>query len=239
MSAVATNIFAGPGFDSLEIDAAIKFGGSLLFDTTMARELAIGLCGAARRHRLVLIPGGGPTDKLIEKIAREIGLATEQINPACMRAMDQTGILLSNLAPCFRQVETVRAVREALREERLPILLPSKMVLDLDLFIRHDLITSDTIGAFLAFLMGARRYIVLTDVDGVYHRLVDGRPDGEPIDDIGATELSQLGHTSVDACLGPFLSAVGLQAHVVNGKRIADVLRVISGEGGIGTAIRP
>src|SRR6266498_291701 len=80
------------------------------------------------------------------------------------------------------------AARAVIARGGLPVLLPSALVLALDVFTRKDVITSDTIGAYFAFLVGAPLYVVLTDVDGVYR----GRGDGDPgtlVREISAGEL--------------------------------------------------
>ncbi|HET8658140.1 MAG TPA: hypothetical protein VFM55_03980 [Micromonosporaceae bacterium] len=258
VGSVARQMFAGPALVPFGVHTVVKFGGSLLADTEHAGRVGAQLVAVHQRCPLTVFPGGGPTDKLIESMARRSGLADVQINPACMRALDQTGIILGALTPGMEPVDTLAGVRAALRRGAVPVLLPSAMILTLDVFTRQDVITSDTLGAYFAFLLGAARYVVLTDVDGVYRDFDPaGRarsngsggaaagsggaadvPDGL-LAECTAAELEALGATSVDRCLAPFLRATGLPAWVLNGRYPERLGQLVDGGTPIGTAIRP
>jgi aspartokinase-like uncharacterized kinase len=229
-------MFAGPGLVDFGIDLTVKFGGSLLTEVAPARVLAAALVAASRRRRLAVIPGGGPTDLLIEAIATEAGLPDEVINPACMRAMDQTGILLAGLAPEMIPVDTLAGLRAALARDLVPVLLPSSLILSLDVFTRESVITSDTLAAYLAFLLGSTEYLVLTDVDGVYRDFgADGH--GELLAECTTSELIALGATSVDRCLAPLLDAVEMPAWILNGNHPERLAELAAGGRPIGTRI--
>lgn len=224
---LADELYAGPGLRPFGISTVVKFGGSLLADVTAAARVAAVLGDPPPGEGLLVFPGGGPADKLIESIARQVGLDGPAINPACMRALDQTGILLATMAGPLSAVDSLADARAVLAAGGVPVLLPSRLILTLDVFTRHDIITSDSLGAYFAFLVGARRYVVLTDVDGVYEpaSAAGGRP--RLITSITARELAAHGATSVDACLAPLLETTRMSAWVLNGfepQRLADLL---------------
>jgi 5-(aminomethyl)-3-furanmethanol phosphate kinase len=237
-TSVAAQMFAGPALVPFGVHTVVKFGGSLLADVGHAARVGAQLVAVHRRCPLAVFPGGGPTDKLIESMARQSGLVDLQINPACMRALDQTGILLAALTPGAVAVDNLAGVRVALRDGNLPVLLPSALILSLDVFTRHDVITSDTLGAYFAFLLGAARYVVLTDVDGVYRGFEPGRAQ-ELLAECTAEELAELGATSVDRCLAPFLRATRLPAWVLNGRYPERLGELVDGGTPVGTAIGP
>jgi 5-(aminomethyl)-3-furanmethanol phosphate kinase len=235
---VAASVFAGPGFEPFGLHGVVKFGGSLLNDLAQAARIAEELAAIGAERPLAVFPGGGPSDKLLERMASELEIPSNVINPACMRALDQTGIVLAALSDGLRPVEDLHHARLVVREGRVPVLLPSSLILRLDVFTRFDVITSDTLGAFFAFLLGAPFYIVLTDVDGVYA----GRDEGEPgrlVESCTALELAQLGHTSVDRCFGPFLHATGMPAWVIDGRQPGRLRAVLEGGRPVGTEVRP
>src|SRR6266542_2029831 len=93
--AVADGIYAGPGFVPFGLQAVVKFGGSLMRDVGLAARTGAELAALAREAPLLVFPGGGPSDKLVEELARQARLETDIVNPANMRALDQTGILLA------------------------------------------------------------------------------------------------------------------------------------------------
>ncbi len=224
---VAAELYAGPGLIPFGVGLVVKFGGSLMGDVDVAARLAREFVALHPVCPLVIVPGGGPTDKLIESIAARAGLRDEVINPACMRAMDQTGILLASLAPGLLAVENLAAVRRCLAAGTVPVLLPGALILSLDVFTRQSVITSDTLGAYFAFLLGAPAYVVLTDVDGVYERFDKQHPEGL-LAACTTAELERLGATSVDRCFAPFLQATRMPAWVLNGRfpeRLGELVR--------------
>lgn len=236
---VAARIFDGPGFEPFGVDAVVKFGGSLLADLDIARALASTFAACAQHHRLAVFPGGGPTDKLLEGMAREVGIPSDVLNPAYMRALDQTGLFLAAMEPSLEAVADLRGLRAAVRPGTVPVLLPSALVLALDVFIRHDLITSDTLGSYFAFLVGAPTYVVLTNVDGVYGPEAGPwtGPDGL-VRECTPAALAALGATSVDACLGPFAQATGLRVWVLNGHHPGRLAEALDGGRPLGTLVQ-
>jgi 5-(aminomethyl)-3-furanmethanol phosphate kinase len=235
---IAREIYAGPGFDAFGVGVVVKLGGSLLADIKSAVALVNQLTDMAKDQPMLIFPGGGPFDNLVESMARETNIPSNLVNPACMRALDQTGILLAANAVGTEAVEDLAGVRTALTAGNVPVLLPSKLILSLDVFTRFDVITSDTLGAFFAFLAGAELYVVLTNVDGVFLRDPAGN-DGAPLPRLSTSELAGMGHTSVDRCLGMFLDAVGMKACVLNGHNVDGIKSALKGDQTHGTWITP
>ena len=234
---VASKLYDGPGFRRFGIDTVVKFGGSLLFDVKVATEVAAMLAGLPAEQTVLVFPGGGPTDKLIESISRELDFDGPTRNPACMRALDQTGILLAAMHPRLSAVEDLASARHELARGQVPVLLPGRLILALDVFTREDVITSDSLGAFFAFLVGAKRYVVLTNVDGVYDSVTGPADDRRLIEKISAEELAVRGPTSVDRCLAPFLRTVRMPTWVLDGRVPSRVAELLSGGTPIGTQI--
>jgi aspartokinase-like uncharacterized kinase len=227
------------GFTDYRVDCVIKFGGSLLLDEKRCRAAIDGLVEAASRgHRLLIMPGGGPTDKTIEGLDRRHPFHPDTHHRACARAQDQTGLMISD--PCFSSslepAETLEDVRRILDRGRVAVLLPSRLIAALDPFERTWEITSDAMAIWLAWLVSARLAIILTDVDGVFAPGHINEKD-HLIASIAASQLEQLGHTSVDACTAPFLNERYVDSWVLNGSHPERMLAVLAGEQAIGTHI--
>ena len=139
-------------------------------------------------------------------------------------------------------VETVNpaAVQDLLDAGRIPVV--SSVAPDLDVEGQVLNVNADTAAAALATALGARKLVVLTDVEGIYADW----PDREsllstlPVDD--ARELL----TRVDSGMVPKLEACiraidgGVpQAHVIDGRRPHSVLLEIFTNAGIGTMLLP
>lgn len=207
------------GFNNYRVDAILKFGGSLTRDLSVARALidAIIQC-RAQGWRVIVVPGGGRTDKTIEALDREQPLAPDTAHRACALAQDQTGLILCDpgfsdqLVPC----DTITGCIAALDAGKVAVLLPSRIILDLDPVEKTWDITSDAVAAWVAWLVHASRLSILTDVDGIY---ADGHV-GEAnhlIRRIGYQGLLAMGHTSIDKCAAAFIARHGIEGSVLNG----------------------
>ncbi|MGF6227984.1 aspartokinase-like uncharacterized kinase [Inquilinus ginsengisoli] len=230
-----------PGFVHPDIGCVIKIGGSLTRDLTDASRLVGALAGLARKGlRILVVPGGGRPDKEIEAIDRERPLAPLTAHRACALAQDQTGLILADpgLASGTVACATVGGCLAALAERTLPILLPSDLIFTADPVEPSWDVTSDAIGAWVAWLLRADRYAVVTDVDGVYSAGGVGDPE-HLMTEIAAEDLAVMGHTSVDACAAAFIAANALEAAVLNGRHPDRVVDWIERRPCRGTVIRP
>jgi aspartokinase-like uncharacterized kinase len=226
-----------PGLQALGVDVFVKVGGSLLRHgvpgfTALSRALG----DAARDQRVVAFPGGGPIDDYIEELDREVAFAPVAHHHLCARAQDQTGLVLASLCPDADVFAVPLEARPLLDAGRLAVMLPMRLIVDLDVFEQTWEITSDTMAAWFAAFFEAERFAILTDVDGV--RPPD-RADGPPLPEVSASELKGWGATCVDACLAPLLLRTGMEAHIVNGTKPDAVSRWVATGEGAGTIIRP
>ncbi|NER48175.1 MAG: aspartate kinase [Symploca sp. SIO1A3] len=229
------------GFVDYNVDATVKFGGSLLADEQACRNTVRALQSAAQQgKRLLVIPGGGPTDNTIEELDARTPFVPDTHHRACARAQDQTGLMISD--PCFsnglRAIETLEEMRHTLDEGIIPVLLPSRLIFDIDPFERTWEITSDAMAVWFAWLVRCNLTLILTNVDGVYR---DGKVDSEAhfLPEVTASELAQMGHTAVDACTPAFLVEHGLDCWILNGKypdRITQLL--VDGIKPVGTFVK-
>lgn len=227
------------GFVDYRIKHVVKFGGSLLSLKDRCRSTIETLVSLANNnHRILVIPGGGPTDKTIEAIDKWANLHPDTHHTACALAQDQTGLILSD--PSFskqvRACTDLESVSIALEESLLAILLPSKIIFALNPFERSWEITSDSMAAWFAWLVRCNEVIVLTDVDGIYR---DGAINNANafIPELTAFELSSMGHTSVDACFAPFILQNNINAWILNGAFPERIAAVFNGDIPIGTRI--
>ena len=228
------------GFTNLEIDVVVKFGGSLTRDLDLCRRLINVIATLGREgQRVIVVPGGGRTDKVVEAIDREQSLAPDTTHRAGALAQDQTGLLLADpsfsdgLAAC----KTLGSCRAALDRGQVAVLLPSRLLFDLDPIERTFDATSDAVAAWVAWLVAARRLVVLTDVDGVF---ASGKLGSKAhlIRQIPAKRLSAMGHTAIDACAAAFLEAKRMDCTILNGNFPDRLLGWAEGGSVVGTVVR-
>ena len=228
------------GFTSFEIDIVIKFGGSLTRDLELCQRLISNiarLCNSGQR--IIVVPGGGRTNKVMEAIDREQSLAGNTTHRACALAQDQTGLLLADpsfsdrLAAC----KTLASCRSALDCGKAAVLLPSRLLFDLDPIEKTFEVTSDAVAAWLAWLVAARRLVVLTDVDGVF---AGGKLGSKAhlIRQVPASRLAAMGHTAIDACAAAFLEARQMDCTILNGNFPDRLMVWARGGSVVGTTVR-
>ncbi|MHB1646623.1 MAG: amino acid kinase family protein [bacterium] len=190
-------------------------------------------------YRIMIVPGGGPTDNIIEYLDKKHPFNPDTHHKACARAQDQTGLMISDpvwngrLTPC----ETLEDIRKANDCKMAGVLLPSRLIFDLDPFERTWEITSDAMSVYFSWLTGAKYTIILTNVDGVY---LDGDISNTDklVKSITAGELELLGHTAVDVCTPAFLKAKRMNCFVMNGQHSETMINYLNGKEVIGTFIK-
>jgi 5-(aminomethyl)-3-furanmethanol phosphate kinase len=143
-------------------DWVIKVGGSLGARPARLRRLMEILAGAARRHWLVVVPGGGSFADAVRRADRRFALGDSPAHWMAILAMDQYGYLLARLAP---GAALVRSRRELL-PGRLNVLAPSAWLLRADPLPHSWDVTSDSIAAWVAGILGARRLMLVKHEDG-------------------------------------------------------------------------
>ncbi|TQR32834.1 hypothetical protein C7Y47_11970 [Lysinibacillus sphaericus] len=205
-------------FVDLKIDYVIKLGGSLIANIDEAQNLAKTLIKISENNRIVIFPGGGPIDNLIEKIDKQFTLNEITHHQACARAQDQTGLIFANFnLDFFETTDNFSGIRDILDRGKIPVLLPSKLIFMLDPFEKSWSISSDSMGAYFSFLLEAKKFLILTDVDGIYNKDPNQNIDSKLLSRISVKSLNSLGHTSVDETLSSFLLNAEMCCWVLNG----------------------
>ena len=98
------------------IDAVVKVGGSLGRGERL-REVCACLAEAGRRHRLLVVPGGGAAADVVREQDARFGLQPTTAHWMAILAMDQYGLLLADLTPGAEAVRTLDEARTRLAEE--------------------------------------------------------------------------------------------------------------------------
>jgi aspartokinase-like uncharacterized kinase len=142
-------------------------------------------------------------------------------------AMDQYGLLLSDIRPNSYLLSSLKEINNAARG-MLPILLPSAFMFREDPLEHSWDVTSDTIAAYVAGLLHAEKLILVTDVDGIFCEDPKKNLGATLIDELPAKRLLGWGkQTSVDKALPKILLQTKIDCYVVSGrhpKRIKQIL---------------
>ena len=172
--------------------SVVKLGGSLAEAGTIRSWLetltGAGLTGAGI-GRCIVVPGGGVFADAVRTAQPLFGFGDRAAHEMALLAMAQYGLLLADLAPLLLPVEDEAGIASALAEGRIPVWLPRRMVMAAPEIAAAWEVTSDSLAAWLARKLNARRLVLVKSV-----------PAPEPLP--GLEELARIG--LVDAAFPAF-----------------------------------
>lgn len=157
---------------SVRVDVVVKIGGSLMAHPAHLDAVMAVVMDAARRARVLVVPGGGTFADAVRVVDRTLHLSDAAAHWAAVRAMDQLADVLADKYPGAQLVADAQEAQQALRLGRLPVLAPHRWLRSADPLPHTWDVTSDSIAAWVAGALGARR-VVLVKAPGATGSLVD------------------------------------------------------------------
>lgn len=218
-------------------DFILKIGGSLSRSKKTLKKLFNEIAKLSRIHKILVVPGGGHFADQVRRIYHKFHISEDVAHWSAIFAMDQMGFLFSDFHP---NIKIVYEIEDAKQTDRgiIPVLIPSKLMLDEDPLPHSWDITSDSIAAYIAHITGTKRVLILTDVDGVYTSDPKLSRKAELVHEISAEELARKDVcTSVDRTFPNLLCQYGLECFVVNGKHPERVSQILKNRKVKGTSI--
>jgi 5-(aminomethyl)-3-furanmethanol phosphate kinase len=203
----------------MSLDAVLKIGGSLSRGLALS-DLCREISRLSKRHSLLVVPGGGKFADQVREAYRQYKLNETSAHCMALLAMDQYGYILNELIENSCLTLDLTAAREAAESSRTAILLPSTIVIRSDPLPHSWRVTSDTIAAWVAQLIGSPRLVLLKNVDGL---MTSGK---KLIAEISAEKLAEH-QGGVDEYLSHFLSSAQIETWVINGmlpKRLSELM---------------
>lgn len=137
----------------------VKLGGSLALAPYLRKWLTVLACCGGRA---IIVPGGGLFADQVRKAQSEIGYDDRAAHHMALLAMEQFGVAICNLEPMLAPAHSLRQIRQALRAERTPVWMATKMALE----AAHEIpaswdVTSDSLAAWLAGRVGSRHVMLV------------------------------------------------------------------------------
>ena len=155
------------------VHTVLKIGGGLL-GKAGAFELTIEAVTAFRPgRRLVIVPGGGPFAEAVREMFKRAKIGEDAAHWMAVLGMDQYAHALTARLPGAVLVEQQAEIAAARQAGRLPVLAPYRWVRAADPLPHTWDITSDSIAAWLAGMLGARRIVLIKPAGGDPRKLVD------------------------------------------------------------------
>lgn len=218
-------------------DFVLKIGGSLSRSKSTLKNLFKELAKLAKTHRLLVIPGGGHFADKVRRIYHKFHISEDVAHWSAIFAMDQMAFFFSDFHP---NIQIVDDIEEAKQTDKgvIPVLLPSKIMLDNDPLPHSWDITSDSIAAYIAHLTDTKKVFILTDVDGVFTADPKSRRKSKLIQKISAEALAEKDvTTSVDKTFPDLVCQYGLECLVLNGKYPERLSQALENKSVKGTSI--
>lgn len=176
--------------------SVIKIGGGLAALPGAVDRVCRVVSAAGRRHRILVVPGGGPFADAVRQFDRSFGLSPDAAHWMAILAMDQYAHVLVQSMPGAWLMDEPGAVFETLKPGRVAVLAPSRWMRAADTLPHSWEVSSDSIAAFVAGALDAARLILvkpsssLTEpVDPYFTRAL---PLGMPYSVVGCDRLELL-----------------------------------------------
>jgi aspartokinase-like uncharacterized kinase len=140
----------------------VKLGGSVANTPHRAAWLDV---LAAWGCPLILVPGGGPFADCVRAAQIVMGFDDKTAHHMALMAMEQFGMALAAHAKAFVLADSCEELNSALRAGKIPVWLPSRMALTAPDVPECWEMTSDSLAAWLAGVLGAQRLLLIKSRD--------------------------------------------------------------------------
>jgi len=144
----------------------VKVGGGLSATPGALATVGRALAQAGRRHRLLVVPGGGPFADAVRTFDRHEQLSPDAAHWMAILAMDQYAHVLAERIPGALLVEESGAVKAALRGPGVAVLAPYRWLRAADVLPHTWDATSDSVAAFIAGAVDAGRLVLVKPTGG-------------------------------------------------------------------------
>jgi len=155
------------------VRAVIKVGGRLAAVPQALQQVGREVAQLAGEVSMVVVPGGGPFADAVREIDRRQGLPPSTAHWMAIQAMDQVAELLASVIAGSEIVSDSAGISDARRRGRVPVLAPARWLRAADELPHSWDVTSDSLAAYLAGLLGAERLLLVKAVGGAVDELVD------------------------------------------------------------------
>src|SRR4029453_2505499 len=109
------------------VPTVVKLGGSYAFSNALKSWIdAVAACAG----RVVVVPGGGPFAEAGRAAHPSGGFDDRAAHEMALLAMEQYGCALASLGTGWRVAASAAAIRDVLREGRVPVWSPTAMLRD-------------------------------------------------------------------------------------------------------------
>ena len=174
--------------------SVIKIGGGLTAVPGALARVCAAIAGAARQHRVLVVPGGGPFANTVRKLQAGLSVSEDAAHWMAILAMDQYACVLAEKITGCILLEEPGEVSE-IRKGRPGVLAPSRWMRSADVLPHTWDVTSDSIAAFVAGALDAAQLILVKPArtgEALDPYFASALPSGLPYQLLRADEIDQL-----------------------------------------------
>jgi 5-(aminomethyl)-3-furanmethanol phosphate kinase len=136
----------------------VKLGGSFAFSEHLNKWIeALADCAG----RVVIVPGGGPFADAVRLAQTRMGFDDRAAHQMAVLAMEQYGRALASFSSVLSPAASAEAIDRELVAGRVPVWMPSAMVLEAEDIGQSWSVTSDSLAAWLAGRIGADNLLLI------------------------------------------------------------------------------
>src|SRR5216683_5915712 len=160
----------------MRVETVVKLGGGLLAHVEHFDAALAAIDAAARERRLLVVPGGGPFADAVRDVDRRLSLSDDAAHWMAVLAMDQYAHLIAGKLARAVIVSDAREIADAFGARlvgHVPVLAPYRWLREIDPLPHSWDVTSDSIAAWVAGEVGARRLVLVKPPGTSGSELVD------------------------------------------------------------------
>ena len=218
-------------------DVFVKIGGSILDKDALTAELVPHLAGLARESRILILPGGGQAVKRIKANQRRHDVDFRSCWIPAVLCLDVNAGILASHSKEFAAVASAEEISACFDTGRIAVFAAAGAVFN-SLHLTPDFeATTDSMGLYFATTFGASRYVIVSDVDGIYASRPQEHTPAAAIAHLTVEQLERLPSSKLDPSFPCYFRRYGLPTIIVNGRYPGRVSAAIRGEPTIGTEI--
>jgi aspartokinase-like uncharacterized kinase len=155
------------------VHTVVKVGGSLLSQAGAFDSVIEALTAFRRGRRVVVVPGGGPFADAVRQMLRRVKIGEDAAHWMAVLGMEQYAHALAARAPGAALVEQRSEIETAIAAGQLPVLAPYRWLKAADPLPHSWDVTSDSIAAWVAGALGARRVVLIKPAASETRQIVD------------------------------------------------------------------
>jgi aspartokinase-like uncharacterized kinase len=151
----------------------VKVGGGLSAHPGALEAVCGALTAAARRNRVLVVPGGGPFADAVRAFDEQHALGADAAHWMAILAMNQYAHVLAARIPGAVLIEEPGMVHRATSPSGIAVLAPYRWLHAADVLPHTWQATSDSAAAFVAGALDAVRLVLIKPTDAPAEALVD------------------------------------------------------------------